>query len=226
MLGTRFLCLAAAAALSLSPPLAMAAAVVVSEPTPSLYDDLPMRSMGPMLGVIPNVGATPGIVLEFESPTARCSQDAQAAADGLMAPMTAVGTCNEAILAPSSVAHEVAGSHVNRGVLLLTMLQIDDAKRDFERALEIDENQAEALANRGAMAIAEGRAAEGVADLDRAIALGPERPERAYYHRGLGREDLNDIRGAYADYRMALTLNPEMTEAATELSRFQVRARN
>lgn len=226
MSGTPVRLIAAGIALSLLPVLAFAAPVVVIEPKPRLYDDLPMRSTAPILGVIPNVGATPGIVIEYDSPTTKCSRDAQAAADGLMAPMTAVGTCNEAILAPSSAAHEVAGSHVNRGVLLLTMLQIDDAKRDFERALEIDQDQAEALVNRGAMAIAEGRAAAGVADLDRAIALGPERPERAYYHRGLGREDLNDIRGAYADYRMALTLNPEMTEAATELSRFQVRARN
>lgn len=208
------------------PALALAAPVVITEAKPRLYADLPMRSDAPALGVVPNVGPTPGIILEFDSPTTKCSQDAQAAADGLMAPMTAVGTCSEAIVNPASEPHEVAGSHVNRGVLLLTMHQIDDAKRDFERALEIDQEQAEALVNRGAMAIAEGRAAAGVADLDRAIALGPERPERAYYHRGLGREDMNDIRGAYSDYRMALTLNPEMTEAANELRRFQVRARN
>lgn len=218
--------LAAAVILSALPAAALAAPVVITEAKPRLYPDLPMRSDAPQLGVVPNVGATPGIVIEYESPTTKCSIDAQKAADGLMAPMTAVGTCNEAIVNPSSQPYEVAGSHVNRGVLLLTMHQVDDAKRDFERALEIDNAQAEALVNRGAMAIAERRTAQGIADLDRAISLGPERPERAYYHRGLGKEDLGDVRGAYADYRMALTLNPEMTEAANELKRFQVRAAN
>ena len=200
---------------------------VAAQPAPAteaLYPDLPSQQRGTALEVIPNVGPTPGYTIEIISPREKCSNDAVRAAEGLMTPRDAVLTCNEAIVHPATEGPDLAGSHVNRGVLLLSMDQRNDARRDFERALEINPDQAEALVNRGAMKIAEGRPAEGVADLDRAIALGTERPERAHYHRGLGREDLGDIRGAYEDYRMALTLHPGMVEAETELSRFQVRA--
>jgi len=220
MVMVRSVLFATAASLSL----ALGSASAQPAPMPeALYPDLPSGVRAPVLGVIPNVGPTPGYVLEAISPRVKCSQDAVRAAEGLMAPRDAVRTCNDAITSPITETSDIAGSHVNRGVLLLSMAQPQDARRDFERALEIDPNLAEALVNRGAMKIAEGRAAEGVADLDRAIALGTERPERAHYHRGLGREDMGDVRGAYDDYRMALTLKPDMVEAEAELSRFQIR---
>ena len=194
-----------------------------AQPAGDLYPDLPMASETPIRGVVPGVGPTPGYILEVISTRAKCSQDAIRAADGLMAPQDAVRTCNQAIMASGAQGSDLAGTLVNRGVLLMTMLQPEDAKRDFERALQLDPEAAEALANRGAMKISEGQQADGVADLTRAIELGTERPERAYYNRALGREDLGDVRGAYEDYRMAQLLNPNWDAPATQLARFQVR---
>lgn len=199
------------------------AAPAAAQSADNAYPDLPMVAEDPGRGVVPGVGPTPGYILEVISTRAKCSQDAIRAADGLMAPQDAVRTCNQAILTSGAQGEDLAGTHVNRGVLLMTMLQSDDAKRDFERALQLDPEAAEALANRGAMKISEGRQADGVADLTRAIELGTERPERAYYNRALGREDLGDVRGAYEDYRMAQMLNPNWTAPVTQLARFQVR---
>jgi tetratricopeptide (TPR) repeat protein len=209
------------AAVGVAPALAQSA----SQADAKLYPDLPMNRGATGLGVTPGVGPTPGVIIfEGVPPRVRCSQDAIKAADGMMTPQDAVRTCNEAILSTDTAGDDLAGVHVNRGVLLVTMLQSEDAKRDFEQALAINPDLAEALANRGAIRVAEGRSAEGVADLDRAIALGSERPERAYYSRAIGREDLGDLRGAYQDYRMAQTLKPDWDLPATQLSRFQVRA--
>ena len=44
----------------------------------------------------------------------------------------------------------------------------------------------------------------------------------AYYNRGLAREKLNDPKGAYADYKKALELQPDFTLAADQLKRFTV----
>jgi tetratricopeptide (TPR) repeat protein len=189
----------------------------------ALYPDLPYGPRAPAHGVIPDVGATPGYSLYAVSLSALCSTDAGKAADGLMTPQTAVAVCNDAISLPIENPRERAGNHVNRGVLLVTMGQASDARRDFDRALEILPDLPEALVNRATMKIADGKAAEAVADLDKAIAAGVERPERAYYYRAMGREMQNNIRGAYEDYRMAQSLNPAWPEPGKELARFQVR---
>jgi len=194
-------------------------------PMARAYPDLPMERDKSGRDLVPGVGPTAGVILEVISPRAKCSRDAIKAADGLMAPRDAIVTCNEAITLPSALREDVAGAHVNRGVLLLTMLQADDAKRDFERAIELNPDSAEALANRGSMKVTDGKPAEAVADLDRAIALGTQRPARAYYARALAREDLGYIRGAYEDFVMAQSLEPTWTEPTAQLTRYQVRQR-
>jgi tetratricopeptide (TPR) repeat protein len=184
---------------------------------------LPRGPETPIHGLVPGAGPTPGITLIVESPVTKCSRDAVRAADGLMTPSEAVVTCTEAITSPESSRLDLASTLVNRGVLLMTMSELREAKADFDRALRIDPELAEALVNRGMILLAEGKPREALADLDRGIALQPEHPERAYYRRGQAREDLNDLKGAYADYKTADALKPGWEPVAIELSRFKVR---
>ena len=215
--------LSAAVTALLAAVLAPCAALAAEGPTS--YPDLPLETRSTVGEVIPGVGPTPGVILQVESPAAKCSRDAVKAADQLMTPGDALMTCNEAITSGIMSTEDLAGTLVNRGVLLMSMLQPQEAKRDFNRALEIQPLHAEALVNRGAVLVAEGKLQEALEDLNRGIALGPERPERAYYTRGMAREDLKDVRGAYADYKAAETLKPGWAPVAVELSRFQVRPR-
>jgi tetratricopeptide (TPR) repeat protein len=154
-----------------------------------------------------------------------CAKSAARAADGLMAASDAIATCNEAIVSGVVDRDDMAATFVNRGVLLMTMQRPAEAKQDFDRALEVNPDTAEALVNRGAILLAQGKAGEAVADLDRGIALGPERPERAYYQRAMARETLKDIKGAYADYKMADSLRPGWEPVVAELARFKVVSR-
>jgi tetratricopeptide (TPR) repeat protein len=108
----------------------------------------------------------------------------------------------------------------------MTMSELAEAKADFNRALEIQPSLAEALVNRGIILLTEGKPREALADLDRGIALQPGHPERAYYHRGQAREDLHDLKGAYADYKAAEALKPGWQPVAIELARFRVTPKN
>jgi tetratricopeptide (TPR) repeat protein len=168
----------------------------------------------------PGVGATPGVIVVLESPSQECERNAKLAADKLTPAADALKICDAAIANPALDATGVAGALVNRGVLKMGMGDMAAAKADLGRALELDPKLAEAYVNRGAILVSEGKAREGVADLDKGIALGPS--ARAYYSRGLGREDLKDARGAYADYRMAAQLAPEWAQPLEELKRFSV----
>lgn len=212
--------------LGLAPLHALAQVAPAPPGAPSVdAGELPAGPEPVVHGVVPGVGPTPGVILTVDTPAMKCSRDATKAADGLMAPQDAVETCNAAITSGVGPKEDLAGSLVNRGVLLMTMLQPQNAKEDFNRALEINSEQAEALVNRGAILLSEGNLQQALADLDRGIALGPERPERAYYTRGIAREDAKDIRGAYQDYKMAETLKPGWAPVVQELSRFRVQTR-
>ncbi|HTI66276.1 MAG TPA: tetratricopeptide repeat protein [Caulobacteraceae bacterium] len=142
-----------------------------------------------------------------------------------MAPTDAILSCNEAITSGVVTTPDMASTLVNRGVLLMRMDQPQDAKRDFEQALVLAPMLPEALVNRGGILLEEGKPQEALTDLDRGIALGPEHPERAYYTRAMAREDLKDLKGAYADYKAAEALRPGWEPVVTQLSRFQVQAR-
>lgn len=206
----------------LVPALSVAAVLFLAEGAATL----PMQRAHKPFTPEPGVGATPGLVLEIESPRERCSRTARQVSQTLSGPAEGLVACNQAIAdAAVMPPDQLAGTHVNRGVLLMAAGRNAEALRDFDRALSITPGRAEAYVNRGAILIGEGRAAEGVADLDRGIALGPEQLERAHYNRAIGREMLGDVKGAYFDYRTAAALNPAWEAPALELTRFQVKTR-
>lgn len=116
----------------------------------------------------------------------------------------------------------LAGTHVNRGVLMLRRKNFVAARADFDTALKIKPGYGEAVVNRGASLLAERRFAEALAEIDRGLALGPEEPEKAYYNRALANEGLDDMKAAYFDYMKALELAPNWEDPRRELARFNV----
>ena len=70
--------------------------------------------------------------------------------------------------------------------------------------------------------IGQGHDADGIAEIDRGLALNPMEPEKAYFNRAIAEERLGDLKSAYADYRKAQTLKPDWPLPANELARFKV----
>jgi tetratricopeptide (TPR) repeat protein len=142
-----------------------------------------------------------------------------------MASSNAIGMCTNAIRHDPLNQRDLAGTYVNRGVLYMYADDWSHARLDFNEALSIDNSMGEALVNRGATFIAEDKLKEGVADIDRGLQLNPEKPERAYYNRGMAKERLDDLSGAYLDYRKAAELDPNWGPPQVELKRFSVKPR-
>ena len=113
-------------------------------------------------------------------------------------------------------------TYINRSVVRLRVHDYNGAIADCDLALTRVPTIGEAYVNRGAALLNLDRAQDALVDLNKAITLGLDKVHLAYYNRGLTKEKLNDVRGAYEDYKKALELNPTFTLAADQLKRFTV----
>jgi tetratricopeptide (TPR) repeat protein len=118
-----------------------------------------------------------------------------------------------------------AGTYINRGVIHMIRLDYVAARADFERAIEVDPALGEGWINRGAVDIIQKHYQDGIADIDKGLALGTEEPAKAYYNRAVAYEGIDDEKSAYLDYQQALTLEPGWDLPKQELLRFTVTRR-
>ncbi|MEY4641755.1 MAG: hypothetical protein RLZZ227_1749 [Pseudomonadota bacterium] len=134
-----------------------------------------------------------------------------------------IDLCTRAIEDRASTPAQHAASYNNRGVLLFDAGMIEEALRDFDQAVAVQDSLGPAHVNRGYTLIALQRWADALAAFDRGITLGAPEPARAHFNRGVAHEELGHVREAYQDYLMASELNPAWEEPKRELARFQVR---
>jgi tetratricopeptide (TPR) repeat protein len=153
---------------------------------------------------------------------ADCSKDAKAVSANRPDGQDSIHECTLALENELLSAHDLASTYVNRGVIYISMAQYELAIRDFDAAQGVEPQLPEAFINRGAALIGEGRNTDGIAEINKGLALSPSEPEKAYFNRALAEERLNDLKSAYFDYKKALELKPDWTMAKDEISRFTV----
>ena len=130
--------------------------------------------------------------------------------------------CTQAIGNGMLDKRDLSGTYINRGVIYMDRSDFNDARHDFNRAIEIDPEIGEAWVNRGAIDILDKRYKDGISDIDRGLGLGIQEPAKAYYNRGVAYEGIDDEKSAYLDYQQALALKPEWDLPKQELLRFTV----
>lgn len=185
---------------------------------------LPVLALGLMAAAPdPHAGYSATVMTTGNSGAAACATHAQAVSDGKMAPETAVQTCTAALDTESLDRRDRAATRINRGVLYMTMSDLPEAAGDFEAALQEEPLLGESWVNHGSALVRMGQDKEGLADIDKGLSLGLKEPWRAYFNRALARENLGDIKGAYADFNKALELKPDWEPAQKELTRFTVK---
>jgi tetratricopeptide (TPR) repeat protein len=116
-----------------------------------------------------------------------------------------------------------AGLLANRAYIRLRMTDYPGTVTDAEASLLLAPNLAAANLNRGAGLIGMGRYQDALPSLEKAVTLSSgDKLELAYYNRGIAREHLGDINGAYFDYKKAAELDPKFAPAQEQLARFTV----
>lgn len=166
-------------------------------------------------------GARASITVLGDSGAQECYQ---AVEDG-QASNTAEATCTSALGDPSLLAHDRAGTYINRGVIRMRMGDFKGADSDFHAGIDAEPNIGEAWVNLGALRIQEHKFKEAVENIDKGLNLGVKFPEKAYYNRALAYEQLDDDTNAYLDFQQALVIKPGWDLPTKELLRFSVRRR-
>ena len=105
-----------------------------------------------------------------------------------------------------------AGIYYNRGVVRSDLGQKQVAIADYDRAIAINPNFAQAYYNRGNAKSDLGQNQAAIADYDRAIAINPNFAQ-IYYNRGNVKSDLGQKQAAIADYDRAIVINPNLAAA-------------
>jgi tetratricopeptide (TPR) repeat protein/S1-C subfamily serine protease len=105
-----------------------------------------------------------------------------------------------------------AAFYSNRGTTYAGLKDYSKAIADYDKAIAINPEYAEAYYNRGVAYGALKDYSKAIADYDKAIAINPELAE-AYSNRGVAYAGLKDYSKAIADYDKAIAINPELAEA-------------
>ncbi|MDB5475786.1 MAG: hypothetical protein JWP49_1297 [Phenylobacterium sp.] len=147
-----------------------------------------------------------------------CSKAAMAGGSAPRSEALCTQALSEEMLSP----RDKAGTFVNRGILKMRRGEMGPALKDFNDAARYEPRLGEIYVNRGAALIGQHRFADGMADLNKGLALGVEEPAKAYYNRAIAYEGLDDVKSAYFDYQKAVELSPAWAAPKQELTRFHV----
>lgn len=150
-------------------------------------------------------------------------QDCYRAAEYGKSPRAGLAACTAALDDEALSRDDRAATFVNRGIVLMQAKNHLAALADYDAAIRLRPETAEAYVNKAiALLHLGGRDAEAVALLSEGIARNPSRPEIAFYTRGIANELIGATREAYEDFAQAVALAPNWADAQAELARFQI----
>jgi tetratricopeptide (TPR) repeat protein len=131
--------------------------------------------------------------------------------------------CNRAIDEEVLNKEDRIATFVNRGIVKMNLGMHPSAERDYDLAISMDANQAEAWLNKGLLRLRQDRPADAIPLIERAMELKTRKPALAAFARGMAHEKMGKFRAAYADYVRARDLDPDWALPVRELARYQVR---
>lgn len=167
--------------------------------------------------VIPSAGQ--GAALTLGGPLSQNCYEAALSGDAR--PFT-IQSCDRSLTEEALSRRDRAATFVNRGVLQMLKGARSEADADFDSAIDLDQNLADAWLNKAFLRLKDNRGREALPLIEESIKLGPQRKALAYFARGLAYEDVGDVNAAYADLRRAHDLEPHWSLPAQYLARYQV----
>jgi len=151
---------------------------------------------------------------------ASCYQEAKSRRSG----RNAIEICDLALKNGILKRTDIASTYVNRGIVRSLSGDQEGAIADYNQALKINPELAEAFANRGAAYIRQTEYSKALAELDQALAMDLEQPGNVYFNRAILYEHFGNLSQAYLDYVKASELRPDWQLPKIELARFVVKS--
>ena len=123
-----------------------------------------------------------------------------------------------------SAKRDRASTLVTRGIVKVNLNDHVGALADYNAAIAMFPNLAEAYVDRGLLYVRQ-RATqqEAIADITKGLELGTRDEAAAYHGRAFAYEAVGRIADAYRDFKRAAELNPYWSAPRDELKRFTVR---
>jgi tetratricopeptide (TPR) repeat protein len=109
----------------------------------------------------------------------------------------------------------------NRGLAFEAIGDFDSAMRDYQLAIRLNANYAEAFSNRGSLHRRFGRHDQAIVDYDLALRNGHPYPKFVFVWQGMSLEAQDKRREAMDAYRRALSIDPNFELAKANLSRLE-----
>ncbi|NND83000.1 MAG: tetratricopeptide repeat protein [Gammaproteobacteria bacterium] len=130
-----------------------------------------------------------------------------------------VEVCDRAISYGSLKKKDLVATYVNRGVLQVAIEDYEAAVKDYNRAIELSDDTAEAYVNRGNMWFLVEKYPEAIADYDRALELGLHKAHIAMLNKGMALEGQGRLEEAREQYLAALAIVEDWPMAVRKLER-------
>ena len=137
-------------------------------------------------------------------------------------PRQGLAVCNVALAYDALDRKNRAGTYDKRGVVLNMLGRTEEARADFNKAIELDPNLGDAYVNLGAMLIKQGRHEEALGQINKGIDLGMAFVHIGYYNRAVAEQILGRYKEAYYDYKKVLEIEPNFKLASERLKDFTV----
>jgi len=137
-------------------------------------------------------------------------------------PRQGLAVCNTALAQDALVRKDRAGTFDNRGILLDLLGRTEEARDDFNKAIELEPSLGDPYVNLGAMLIKQGRHEEALVQINKGLDLGMSFSHIGYYNRAVAEQILGRFKDAYYDYKKALEIEPNFRMASERLKDFTV----
>jgi tetratricopeptide (TPR) repeat protein len=138
---------------------------------------------------------------------------------------SALEGCTRALQEEGLAPRDRAATLVNRGIINMYQGKDVDADADFDAALAMNRNLADAWLNKGFLRIRNGDGREALPLLQEGISRSPERQALAIFARGVAYEQMGEFTAAYKDLKRAHDLEPRWGLPREYLARYQVVSR-
>ena len=139
--------------------------------------------------------------------------------------LESLNTCDRAFSEEALTKEDELATHVNRGILLMLRDDYGRALSDFTMAMNMNPGRSEPYMNMAILQLRSGKSAEAVRLFSKAIELGTEMPEVAYYGRGGAHADVGAGKAADSDLQQAMSLKPQWDAPRKDLARYKVSRR-